>query len=155
FQPCHQYRHSPAWRTVRSLLPRLGRIYFAGYEVHRVQANEGNPNWAPDWRTDRRLAGGGILVDHGAHIFYQLREVLGEPISVQATVRTLQHRSYRVEDTALVILDFGECLAQVNLTWAARRREIQFRFVGERGEMVGDERGVRVHADTRTEVRFA
>lgn len=155
FQPCHQYRYSPQWETVRRLLPRLGRIYFVEYEVQRTQAGEGNPNWSPAWRTNRDFAGGGILVDHGAHIFYQLRAVLGEPKTVQATVRTLQHRSYRVEDTALVLLDFGGCLAQVSLTWAARRRGIRFRFVGERGEMVGDEQSLRLHAETEEEIRFA
>lgn len=154
FQPCHQYHYSPQWQAVRRLLPRLGRIYFAEYEVHRTEANEGNANWSPAWRTDRDVAGGGILVDHGAHIFYQLRALLGEPKTVQATVRTLQHHSYRVEDTALVVLDFGGCLARVSLTWAARRRAIEFRFVGERGEMVGDDRSVRVHADTEEDVCF-
>jgi uncharacterized protein (TIRG00374 family) len=154
FQPCHQYHHSPQWQTVRSILPRLGRIYLAEYEVHRTEANEGNRNWAPLWRTDRAVAGGGILVDHGAHIFYQLRSVLGEPRAIQATVRTLQHHAYRVEDTALVVLDYGTCLAQVSLTWAARRRAIQYRFVGELGELVGDDRSLRIHADTQEEVRF-
>jgi len=155
FQPCHQYRHSPQWEAVARLLPCLGRIYLVEYEVQRTQAGEGNPNWSPGWRTDRDFAGGGILVDHGAHIFYQLRAILGEPQTVQATVRTLQHRSYRVEDTALVVLDFGGCLAQVSLTWAARRRGIRFRFVGERGEIVGDEQSLRVHAETSEEIRFA
>ena len=155
FQPCHQYRHSPQWEAVRRLLPRLGRIYFVEYEVQRTQAGAGNPNWSPGWRTDRDFAGGGILVDHGAHIFYQLRAVLGEPKTVQATVRTLQHRSYRVEDTALVLLDFGGCLAQVSLTWAARRRGIRFRFVGDRGELVGDDQSLRLHAETDEEIRFA
>jgi uncharacterized protein (TIRG00374 family) len=155
FQPCHQYRHSPQWEAVARLLPRLGRVYFVEYEVQRTQAGEGNPNWSPGWRTDHNFAGGGILVDHGAHIFYQLRAILGEPETVQATVRTLQHRSYRVEDTALVLLDFGGCLAQVSLTWAARRRGIRFRFVGERGEMVGDEQSLRVHAETSEDIHFA
>ncbi len=154
FQPCHQYHHAPQWQAVRRHLPRLGRIYLADYEVHRTEANEGNPNWSPSWRTDREVAGGGILVDHGAHIFYQLRTLLGEPQTVQANVRTLQHCSYRVEDTALVVLDYGQCLAQVSLTWAARRRAIKFRFVGERGEMTGDDRSLRIHADTEEEVRF-
>ncbi len=155
FQPCHQYHCSPQWLAVRSLLPRIGRVYFAEYEVARMGANEGNPNWAPTWRTDQKYSGGGILVDHGAHIFYQLRAALGEPRTVQATVRTLQHLAYRVEDTALVVLDFGECLAHVSLTWAARRREIQFRFVGERGEIVGDDTSVRLRADTNEEIDFA
>ena len=154
FQPCHQYHYSPQWQAVEQLLPRVGRVHFAEYEVHRMAANEGNPHWSPGWRTDRAFAGGGILVDHGAHIFYQLRSVLGEPKTVQATVRTLQHLAYRVEDTALVVLDFGDCLAQVSLTWAARRRAIQFRFVGERGELVGDDSGVRLHADTSEEILF-
>src|SRR5439155_461479 len=85
FQPCHQYRHSPQWEAVSRLLPRIGRVYFVEYEVQRTQAGEGNPNWSPAWRTDRDFAGGGILVDHGAHIFYQLRAILGEPETVQAT----------------------------------------------------------------------
>src|SRR5438034_6915370 len=155
FQPCHQYRHSPQWEAVSRLLPRIGRVYFVEYEVQRTQAGEGSPNRAPAWRTDRDFAGGGILVDHGAHIFYQLRAILGEPETVQATVRTLQHRSYRVEDTALVLLDFGGCLAQVSLTWAARRRGIRFRFVGERGEIVGDDQSLKLHADAVEEIRFA
>jgi predicted dehydrogenase len=155
FEPCHQYHHSPDWQAVRRLLPRLGRIHFAEYQVHRMQANEGNPHWSPGWRTDRDFAGGGILMDHGAHVFYQLRSILGEPRTVQATVRTLRHRSYGVEDTALVILDFGECLAKVSLTWAGQRRQIQFRFVGERGELIGDDRGVRMHADVREQIDFA
>ncbi|MFI5183835.1 MAG: flippase-like domain-containing protein, partial [Vicinamibacteria bacterium] len=154
FQPCHQYHYSPDWQVVRRMLPRLGRIHFAEYDVHRTQANPGNPHWSPAWRTDPESAGGGILVDHGAHIFYQLRSILGEPKTVQATVRTLRHTSYGVEDTALVVLDFGDCLAQINLTWAGWRRQIQFRFVGERGELLGDDQGVRVLADVREHVDF-
>jgi uncharacterized protein (TIRG00374 family) len=155
FVPCHQYHHSPQWQAVRRLLPRLGRVYFVEYEVLRTAANPGNENWTPAWRTDRSLAGGGILFDHGAHIFYQLRSVLGEPASVQATVRTLLHTGYDVEDSAFVFLDYGDRLAQVRLTWAARRREVRFRFVGELGELVGDDRRLIVTDDTTDEVSFA
>jgi uncharacterized protein (TIRG00374 family) len=154
FQPCHQYHYSPDWQVVRKLVSRLGRIHFAEYDVRRTKANAGNPHWSPAWRTDPERAGGGILMDHGAHIFYQLRSILGEPDTVQATVGTLLHRSYGVEDTALVVLDFGQCLAQVNLTWASWRREIRFRFVGERGELMGDDQGVEIVADVREHVDF-
>jgi uncharacterized protein (TIRG00374 family) len=155
FQPCHQHAYSPQWQAVKARLPRIGHVYLAEYEVRRTAADTGNAHWSPAWRTDRDLAGGGILVDHGAHILYQLHAVLGEPRTVQATVRRLQHRSYQVEDTALVILDYGDALAQVNLTWAAHRREIRFRFVGDRGELVGDDRRLKVHADPAEEITFA
>jgi predicted dehydrogenase len=151
FHPCHQYLHSPQWRAVSRLLPRLGRVYLAEYDVNRTRADQGNPHWRPSWRTDRRLAGGGILVDHGGHIFYQLRSVLGQPAAVQATVRTLRHRDYDVEDTAFVTLDYGDCLAHVRLYWAARRRQIRFRFLGEEGELTGDETGLLVEAGGVTE----
>jgi len=152
FQPCHQYNYSPPWQVVRDLAPRLGAIHFAEYTVRRMAANEGNAHWAPEWRTRADLAGGGILVDHGAHILYQLRSVMGEPRTVNATIRTLLHRTYGVEDTALLTLDHGTALAELSLTWAAKRREIAFRFVGERGELVGDEEKIHLLADTTEEI---
>jgi len=155
FVPCHQYHHSPQWQAVTRLLPRLGRIHLVEYEVLRTEANPGNPNWSPAWRTDPALAGGGILFDHGAHILYQLRSVLGEPAAVHATVRNLCHAGYGVEDSAFVVLDFGDRLAEVRLTWAARRRAIRFQFVGEHGELVGDDERVVVRAATTEEVSFA
>lgn len=155
FVPCHQYHHSPQWQAVTRLLPRIGRVHLVEYEVHRTGANPGNPNWSPAWRTDRALAGGGILFDHGAHIFYQLRSVLGEPAAVQATVRTLCHASYGVEDSAFVVLDYGDRLAQVRLTWAARRRAIRFHFVGAEGELVGDDERVVLRAAATEELSFA
>jgi uncharacterized protein (TIRG00374 family) len=154
FQPCHQYHFSPQWQAVCALLPRIGRVYFAEYDVQRTSANPGNPNWSPAWRTEASLAGGGILADHGAHIFYQLAAVLGAPQTVQATVRTLRHHGYEVEDTALVTLDYGDALAQVRLSWAARRRQIQFRFVGEAGEITGGDSGLRLHAEATEEIAF-
>jgi predicted dehydrogenase/uncharacterized membrane protein YbhN (UPF0104 family) len=155
FVPCHQYHHSPQWQAVMRLLPRIGRVHLVEYEVHRTEANPGNPNWSPTWRTDPALAGGGILFDHGAHILYQLRAVLGEPVAVHATLRTLWHAGYGVEDSAFVVLDFGDRLAEVRLTWAARRRSIRFQFVGEDGDLAGDDTHVVVRAATTEDVSFA
>ncbi|HEV7498756.1 MAG TPA: lysylphosphatidylglycerol synthase domain-containing protein, partial [Vicinamibacteria bacterium] len=144
FKPCHQYHHSPLWKTVRGLLPRIGRVRLANYEVRRLAANPGNPNWVPEWRTSRSLAGGGILIDHGAHVFYQLRAAMGEATRVRATMRTLEHKGYGVEDTAFILLECADAVAEVTLTWAAHRRENRFRFVGENGEITGDEDEVRL-----------
>jgi predicted dehydrogenase len=155
FEPCHQYHFSPQWAAVRVLLPRLGAVHLAEYDVLRTEANPGNPNWQPAWRTDRGMSGGGILVDHGAHIFYQLMSALGTPQTVNATVRTLRHHAYGVEDTALVTLDFGAALAAVRLTWAARHREVRFRFAGEHGEIIGNDQRIVMLTDQGEEtVRF-
>jgi predicted dehydrogenase/uncharacterized membrane protein YbhN (UPF0104 family) len=144
FKPCHQYHHSPLWQTVVKHLPDIGPVHLARYEVRRTSANEGSSSWQPSWRTTPALAGGGILVDHGSHVFYQLRSVMGEARRIRATVRTLRHRDYRVEDTASVLLEHDDAMAEVSLTWAAGRREICFRLVGAHGEITGDEHEVRV-----------
>ena len=112
FVPCHQYHYSPQWQAVVRLLPRIGRMHLVEYEVLRTEANPGNPNWSPAWRTDRALAGGGILFDHGAHIFYQLRSVLGEPAPCRRPCAPCGTRGYGVEDSAFVVLDFGDRLAR-------------------------------------------
>jgi predicted dehydrogenase/uncharacterized membrane protein YbhN (UPF0104 family) len=155
FRPCHQYHYSPTWQAVRRMLPRLGHLHFVEYEVMRTAANPGNPHWSPEWRTQRAFSGGGILTDHGAHILYQLHSVLGPPRSVQAKTGSLLHRAYDVEDTALVTLDYGDRLAHLSLSWAARHREIRFHFVGEKGELTGDDRRIVVDADRREEIDLA
>jgi predicted dehydrogenase len=153
FQPCHQYHYSPQWLAVSRLLPRIGRVYWASWEVQRTEANDGNANWNPAWRTDAALAGGGIVFDHGVHISYQLRAALGEPHRVQASVRTLRH-GYGVEDSAFLTLEYERAVAQVRLTWAARHREVRFHFIGEAGEITGDDHSVVLNADVREDVSF-
>jgi predicted dehydrogenase len=154
FQPCHQYHYSPQWQAVAGFLPRIGRVHWASWEVQRTEANDGNANWNPAWRTDPSLAGGGIVFDHGVHISYQLRAALGEPRSVQAVLRTLRH-AYGVEDSAFLTLEYERAVAQVRLTWAARHREVRFHFIGEGGEIVGDDHSVVLTAESvREEAAF-
>lgn len=155
FRPCHQYHFSPQWQAVRQLLPRIGHIRFVEYNVSRVGANEGNSHWSPAWRTNPAIAGGGILVDHGAHILYQLRGVLGDPLTVHAVAARLLDPAYDVEDTALVALDYGDHLAHISLTWAARRRAVTFRFVGDRGELEGDDHMLQLHAARSERIEFS
>jgi len=87
------------------------------------------------------MAGGGILVDHGAHIFYSPVRA-GDAAKRERDGAQLRHHGYGVEDTAFVTLDFGAALAAVRLTWAARHREVRFRFAGEHGEIIGNDQRI-------------
>jgi predicted dehydrogenase len=82
-----------------------------------------------------------VLVDHGAHIVYQLLDVAGPPTTIAAWTGRLRHRDYDVEDTASVVLEYPDRLATLLLTWAAVRRDTVVRFVGEAGtiELAGGE----------------
>src|SRR2546429_7935750 len=76
---------------------------------------------------------GGVLLDHGTHLVYQLLDIAGMPASVSAWTGRLRHARYEVEDTASLRFDYPGRLVTMFFTWAARARENRIRFVGDEG----------------------
>ena len=164
--PCHQYRFNPVWRQIAEWLraEAIGRWYLAEFAVYRQAADPGarvalqGGGGGPPWRGTRVTSGGGVLVDHGAHVVYQLLDVAGPPTTIAAWTGRLRHRDYDVEDTASVVLEYPDRVATLLLTWAAGRRETVVRFVGEAGmiELAGGElRLVRAGGVERRDVTAA
>lgn len=134
--PCHQYHYAPQWLATRAAVldGRVGPVRVGSLSVYRNGANPGSAAWQPAWRTEPCLAGGGILVDHGTHLFYQLHALFGPPASIAC--RTEQRLpGSRVDDTATVYLRYPRRVVRIHLTWAADRRYTCHRYVGTRGEV--------------------
>jgi predicted dehydrogenase len=131
---CHQYRHNPVWQQVERWLAAetIGRWHLAEFDVYRMGADAGASDGHP-WRGQQQLSGGGVLLDHGTHLIYQVLDVAGMPRSVFAWTGRLRHSSYDVEDSAQLLLGYRDRLVKIFLTWAARKRENRIRFIGERG----------------------
>src|SRR5205814_10424164 len=121
----HQCSHAPPGRAVAQAVRagEIGELRVNEWSVGRREANPGNAHWNPSWRTDPARAGGGILMDHGAHVIYQLRSLLGDPVEVTARMHSLRPDAYAVEDTASVILEYPRAVARLGFTWAAPSRE--------------------------------
>src|SRR5881275_2757930 len=141
--PCHQYRFNPVWVKVKEWLREgaIGRWHLAELAVYRLTADPGREAGGTPWRGTSAAGRGGVLLDHGTHLIYQMLDVAGLPAAVSAWTGRLRHRAYEVEDTASVHFEYPERLVTMFFTWAARRRENRIRFVGERGaiEWVGGE----------------
>ncbi len=135
--PCHQYRYNPAWMQLRAWLEAgaIGAWHLAEFHVYRMAADAGTDRSAQPWRGRRTEARGGILLDHGTHLIYQLLDVAGLPRLVQSWGGRLRHLGYDVEDTAQLLLEFEGRLATIFLTWAADRRETRIRFTGSDGSI--------------------
>ena len=133
--PCHQYRFNPVWRKVRRWLEEdaIGPWYLAEFDVYRLMADPGAGRSDAPWRGRAAEARGGVLLDHGTHLIYQLLDVAGPPSSVRGWAGRLRHAAYDVEDTAHLLLEFPGRLAKMFLTWAAHHRENRIRFIGPRG----------------------
>lgn len=139
--PCHQYRQNPAWIALRAVLDSgaIGRWHLAEFHVYRAEADRGAIAGGVPWRGTKESALGGVLLDHGTHLLYLLLDVGGLPASVGAHLGILGHGSYDVEDTAHLLLEYGDRVATLTLTWAGHERENRIRFIGDQGmvEWVG------------------
>ncbi|MEO7038592.1 MAG: Gfo/Idh/MocA family oxidoreductase [Gemmatimonadaceae bacterium] len=135
--PCHQYRYNPVWVQLRKWLAdgAIGRWHLAELHVYRLMADRGTSADATPWRGLRADAGGGILLDHGTHLIYQMLDAAGVPPRVRAWTGLLRHRDYDVEDSAHLLFEYPERLGVMFLTWAARHRESHVRFIGDAGSI--------------------
>jgi predicted dehydrogenase len=140
FVPCHQYKYSPLWSTIKEQVASgcLGSVTLAQFNVFRTSADSGTAGWNPLWRIEKSQSGGGILADTGAHYLYLIQHFFGLPIRLGATLRTLKHAEYAVEDTALLTLEYSDKIVQVATTWAAGHRANSAFVVGTHGSLSYD-----------------
>jgi predicted dehydrogenase len=132
--PCHNYRHAPVIRTVRRLLDRglLGAVRLVTLQTFRNTHARGVDDWRPDWRRERRFAGGGIAMDHGSHTFYLAFDWFGAyPTAITAKTSTLG--PYDTEDNVACALTFPSGTATAHLSWTAGVRKVVYTIHGERG----------------------
>lgn len=136
----HNWKHAPLFRRLKEVLDSgaIGRVRHVDLHVLRerpaaVAAPTGN------WRTDKRLSGGGILVDHGWHQIYLLCWLLGRsPLRASGLLRRPEPSA--AEEEALCLLEFPEASATLYMTWRAARR-------GHRGAAYGERGSVELHDD--------
>src|SRR5439155_984353 len=119
----------------REQLADLGPLDFI--DICRPTADPGRAAGDPGlpWRGTRAAGRGGVLLDHGTHLIYQLLDIAGLPSTVSAWTGRLRHAAYEVEDTASLRFEYpgGGRLVTMFFTWAARSRENRIRFVGDAG----------------------
>jgi len=137
----HNWKFAPAYALARALIDegRIGSVRSVALERLRVEP-AGRGGTGAVWRT-ASASGGGILVDHGWHVFYLMHWLIqGEtPRAVAATLFT---NGEGVEETAQIHVTFaGGQSGQANLSWRARERRTYATIVGTNGSLeVGSER---------------
>jgi predicted dehydrogenase len=132
--PSHNYRHAPVVRAVRRALDAgvVGEVKLVTMQTFRPTHARGVSEWRPDWRRERRYAGGGIAMDHGSHTFYLAFDWFNAyPTSISA--RTWSS-SGDTEDNATCALTFpGGGVATAHLSWTAGVRRVLYTIHGNQG----------------------
>ena len=78
---------------------RLGKILW----VRGIYGKSGGPEFEQEWRSDKELVGGGILLDQGIHMLDLFHLFLGDFVEVKSMVTTA-HWNIPVEDNAFALL---------------------------------------------------
>jgi len=123
--------HEAAYDILRS--GRLGRIT----QVRGRIAHAGPEYWsgqARPWLVDRRLSGGGVLMDVGAHIADLLRWLSGKRVKRLMCQASTVAKRVTVEDNAAVLMDFTDgTIGSFEVSWTTQPYEVVTAFYGERG----------------------
>ena len=139
----HNWHHAPIVRRTRELIEAgaVGDVTAAVWHTLRSRpaSTAGDDS---NWRVDPALAGGGVLTDHGWHVFYVVPRWIGQaPLAVSAMLETRRHHGYAVEDTASVQITFPSAKADIFLTWASDTRR-------NWAEVTGTDGALQLHDDT-------
>src|SRR5262245_36677474 len=120
----HNWSHAPIVQRTRELIEAgvVGDVTSVVW--HTLRARPATTiDTDTNWRIDPAVAGGGVLTDHGWHVFYIVQGWVGQaPVAVSAALQTRRHQAYAVEDTASVQITFPTAKADIFLTWAADSR---------------------------------
>lgn len=144
-----QRRLDPIYQRFQEALSVIGEPYWfeARYTILRDDLNEG-------WRAQRRLSGGGCILDMGYHTIDLVLWYLGMPEAVHAEFSNVAvHGDYDVEDTAAILMTFsGGLHGHVSLSRHRSPETEGFEVVGRDGTARLDRHSVRVYARDGREV---
>ncbi len=136
----HNWKHAPAYRRARELIEsgHLGDLrYISITRLRSGPAGAGGSRIGGErWRLSAKT-GGGILIDHGWHVFYLTRWMVGTaPIAISAYLDFQAGRanddSDRPDDVADLRIEFpGGRVSHVHLSWRSPVRRTSAMLCGE------------------------
>ena len=148
----HNWLRAPICLKVSALIDEgaIGAVRSVRWSTLRTQpATAVTAPGVANWRVDPKLAGGGVLFDHGWHALYCVARWAGAPVRVSARLETRRFHDQPLEDTATLNLQTASGASQIFLTWAADERSNVIEIDGEQGE-------IRVAGDIcRPQIAFA
>ena len=133
----HNWKHAPAYRRARELIAqgRLGNLrYLSLARLRSGPAGAGGSNVGGErWRLSA-ATGGGILIDHGWHVFYLTQWLTSGAAPVAISAHLGFQPGSTVDDLADLLVEFPEGrLAHLHLSWRSPIRRTSAAIYGEHG----------------------
>jgi predicted dehydrogenase len=128
----HNWKYAAAYRAAHDLVSsgRLGDIRYLALDRLRTAPAGIESGAGGRWRLGSGT-GGGILIDHGWHVFYLMRWLMGglDPIAVGALISAASAGG--VDDLAEITVAFpGDRIASAHLSWRSPVRRTRAMLYG-------------------------
>jgi predicted dehydrogenase len=138
----HNWKHSPVYRRAFEAVSAggLGELRYCAFSRLRTQQAGGAL-----WRIDPLIGGGGILIDHGWHVFYLMQWLMGglAPSSVAARLGVFPPGV--VDEVADMAATFPNgALGYIHLSWRAPARRTSALLYGSEGMLEIEDSSVRM-----------
>lgn len=140
----HNWKHAPAYRRAYELIQsgRLGDLrYISITRLRNGPAGAGGTRVGGErWRLSAST-GGGILIDHGWHVFYLLRWLMGGATPIAVSSHLGFQSGSTVDDLADLRVEFPSGrIAYAHLSWQSPVRRTSALIYGEHAmlEIEGD-----------------
>jgi len=132
FTVAQPLRYNSVIRGLRAELARAGRLF--GFS-----ANQRLERSSHSWLEDPAVAGGGVILHTAVHLFDALRFITGREVLAVRAERRRRHNP-RLEDQLVATLRLeGDLLGNVDASKVGPARCGRYEFVGEAGQLQGDQ----------------
>ena len=106
----------------------------------RTSHNGATAGWLPDYFFDGKLAGGGAMMDFGAHPMYLSRWMLGKPVRITSLFNSFTGKA--AEDNAVSIVEFeNKAMAVIQTNFVCDRSPNNFELNGTKGSIFYEDAG--------------
>ncbi len=132
----HNWKYAPAYAAASRAIQerKLGEIRFISIDRLRTEPAGAGGSGAK-WRASA-ASGGGILIDHGWHVFYLMNWLLGGEKRASISARLQSPDGVDVDDVADVRIRFGGgAFCRAHLSWRAPVRRTSALVYGERASL--------------------
>jgi len=129
------HRFHPAMQKALEIIKNedIGDIMF----IRAVYGHGGRPNYDKEWRAKKELAGGGELLDQGAHILDLIRYFTKNEFETAIGFTEKMFWDMEVEDNAFVILkNKKNQVAHFNVSWTQWKNKFTFEIMCKTGQLV-------------------